>query len=214
MVYRLHYYPANANAAPHMCLNEISAPYELALVDRTVNAQKSPEYLKLNPNGRIPVLEDGSMVLFEAAAIVMHLVDKHPEANLAPGLGDPERSKFYQWLFYLTNSLQEELMIWQYPERLVGDAADATYRVKSGAETRAERMLDVIEAHLKDNGPHFLGARFSAVDLYFVMLARWARPMTRPPRSRPHVARLLDLVLARDTVKRAYEQQGITDQIC
>ena len=53
-MYRLHYYPANANAAPHMLLEEIGADYTLALVDRTVNAQKSEAYLKINPTGRIP----------------------------------------------------------------------------------------------------------------------------------------------------------------
>ncbi len=77
-MYQLHYYPANVSAAPHMVLEEMGADYELMLVDRTVNAQKSKEYLKLNPNGRIPTLVDGNLVLFEAAAIVLHLLDQNP----------------------------------------------------------------------------------------------------------------------------------------
>ena len=83
-MYGLHYYPANANAAPHMLLEEIGAQYELILVDRAVNGQKSKEYLKINPMGRIPTLVDQDLVLFEAAAIVLHLVDAHPDAGLAP----------------------------------------------------------------------------------------------------------------------------------
>jgi glutathione S-transferase len=213
-VYQLHYYPANANAAPHMILEEIGAGYELRLVDRTNNAQKSPEYRKLNPNGRIPTLEDGKLVLNEAAAIVLHLVDRHPEAGLAPKLGTPERAKFYQWLVFLTNSLQEELMIWQYPERLAGEDQAAREVVKHGSETRASAYLDVIEDHLKANGPLFLGDKLSAADFYLVMLARWARPMIKPPRSRPHVARLLDRITALPSVRRAYEREGITDDIC
>jgi glutathione S-transferase len=213
-MYRLHYYPANANAAPHMLLEEIGARYELALVDRTVDAQKSNEYLKINPSGRIPTLENDDLVLFESAAIVLHLVDQHPEAKFAPRVGTAERAKFYQWLTFLTNSLQEELMIYQYPDRLAGDDSDATAIVAQGAEKRASAFLDVIEDHLKANGPFFLGSQISAADLYLVMLARWARPMAKPPRARPSIAALLDTVTARPAVQRAYQAEGISAPIC
>ena len=213
-MYQLHYYPANANAAPHMLLEEIGVPYDLVLVDRAKNAQKSREYLKINPNGRIPTLVDGQLIMSEAAAIVLHLVDRHADAGLAPQVGTPERAKFYQWLTFLTNSLQEELMIWQYPDRLAGKDASAVDAVKRGAEVRASRFLDIIEDHLKANGPLFLGKRLSAVDFYLVMLSRWARPMAQPPRSRPNISKLLDRVTALHSVRRAYEQEGITDDIC
>ena len=213
-MYQLHYFPANANAAPHMLLEELGVKYDLLLVDRAKNAQKSKEYLKINPNGRIPTLVDKDLALFEAAVIVLHLVDQHPDAGLAPKVGTPERAKFYQWLTFLTNSLQEELMIWQYPDRLAGDDAAATAAVKRVAEARASTFLDVIEDHLKANGPLFLGNKLSAVDFYLVMLARWARPMGTPPRSRPNIAKLLDRVTALPSVRRAYEREGITDDIC
>jgi glutathione S-transferase len=213
-MYQLHYFPSNANAAPHMVLEELGQQYDLVLVDRRSNAQKSTEYLKINPNGRIPTLVDGELVLFEAAAIVLHLVDKHPGAGLAPKVGTPERARFYQWMTFLTNSLQEELMIWQYPDRLTGGDATATPIVKLGAEKRASAYLDVIERHLRTNGPLFLGQTLSAADLYLVMLARWARAMSDPPRSRPAIARLLDRVSALPAVRRAYEREGVTDQIC
>ncbi len=213
-MYQLHYFPANANAAPHMLLEEIGVPYDLVLVDRAKNAQKSREYLKINPNGRIPTLVDGDLIMSEAAAIVLHLVDRHADAGLAPQVGTPERATFYQWLTFLTNSLQEELMIWQYPDRLAGEDASATDVVKHGAETRASRFLDVVEDHLKPNGPFFLGKRLSAVDFYLVMLSRWARPMAQPPRSRPNISKLLDRMTGLHSVRRAYEQEGIADEIC
>jgi glutathione S-transferase len=213
-MYQLHYFPANANAAPHMVLEELGAKYELLLVDRTRDAQKSREYLKINPNGRIPTLVDKRLVLSEAAAIVLHLVDQHPDAGLAPKIGTPERAKFYQWLTFLTNSLQEELMTWQYPERLAGKNSAAAEVVKRGAEARASTFLDVVEDHLTANGPLFLGNELSAVDFYLVMLSRWARPMAKPPRSRPNIAKLLDKVTALPSVRRAYKREGITDDIC
>ena len=213
-MYQLHYFPANASAAPHMLLEQIGAEYDLVLVDRDRNAQKSSEYLRINPNGRIPTLVDGNLIVSEAAAIVLHLVDQHADAGLAPQVGTPERAKFYQWLTFLTNSLQEELMIWQYPDRLSGKDASATEVVKRGAEARADAFLDVIEDHLRANGPLFLGNKLSAVEFYLVMLSRWARPIIRPPRSRPNIAKLLDSVSALPSVRRAYEHEGITDDIC
>jgi glutathione S-transferase len=213
-MYQLHYFPSNANAAPHMVLEELGLTYDLVLVDRAKNAQKSNAYLKINPNGRIPTLVDGELVLFEAAAIVLHLVDQHPEAGLAPKVGTPERAKFYQWMTFLTNSLQEELMIWQYPDRLTGDDAAATEAVKRGAEKRASAYLDVVEKHLKTHGPLFLGETLSAADFYLVMLARWARPMSNPPRSRPNIAKLLDMITALPSVRRAYAREGVTAEIC
>ena len=99
-------------------------------------------------------------------------------------------------------------------DRLAGDNAAAVTIVKQGAEARASGFLDVIEAHFAANGPFFLGAQISAADRYLTMLARWARPMTNPPRSRPHIARLLDAVIARPAVKRAYATEGISEQIC
>jgi glutathione S-transferase len=213
-MYQLHYFPGNANAAPHMVLEELGQRYDLVLVDRATNAQKSTQYLAINPNGRIPTLVDRDLVLFEAAAIVLHLVDRHPEAGLAPKVGTPERAKFYQWMTFLTNSLQEELMIWQYPDRLTGGDASATEIVRRGAERRAEAYLDVIERHLRANGPLFLGETLSAADFYLVMLARWARTMTTPPRARQHIATLLDKITALASVRNAYQREGITGEIC
>jgi glutathione S-transferase len=142
-MYQLHYFPSNANAAPHMVLEELGQKYDLILVDRAKNAQ-----------------------------------------------------------------------IWQYPERLTGTDAAATQIVKYGAEKRAVAYLDVIEQHLRLNGPLFLGETLSAADFYLIMLARWARPMANPPRSRPRIAKLLDMVSALPAVRRAYAREGVMGEIC
>ena len=197
-----------------IALEELGLPYQVRPIALSSQEQKQPWFLAINPNGRIPTLVDDSLVLFEAAAIVLYLVDKHPESGLAPKVGTPERARFYQWMIFLTNSLQEELMIWQYPDRLTGADAAATEAVRRGAEKRASAYLDVIERHLKANGPLFLGEILSAADFYLVMLARWAQLMTNPPRSRPHITKLLDIVTALPAVRRAYEREGVTDEIC
>jgi glutathione S-transferase len=110
MTMRLHYYPSTAAMIPHIVLEELGVPYERVLVDRAQNAHKAPEYLRLNPNGLLPVLTDGELVLYETAAIVLHLCDKHPKGKLAPELGSTERAHFYKWLVWLTNTVQATLI--------------------------------------------------------------------------------------------------------
>lgn len=212
-MYQLYYFPGNANLAPHMLLEEIGAPYELVLVDRDKNAHQSPDYLKLNPTGRIPVLIDGDLVLYEAAAICLHLADRHPAAALAPALASNERAEFYKWLIYLTNTMQAELITYFYGDRLTDDAAAAA-QVKAHAETRVGAMLDLCEAtlaenHARDRGPYLLGAHYSAVDPYLLMLSRWTRMMHNPARNRPYLGRYLTMVAARPAVQRAFAGENI-----
>ena len=208
-MYQLYYYPGNANLAPHILLEEIGADYELVLVDRNKNQQKSPEYLKLNPTGRIPVLVDGGLVLYETAAICLHLADRHVSAELAPALGSNERAEFYKWLVYLTNTVQAELLLYFYPERLADDAAAAA-QIKTHAEKRVGEMLDLIEAALAaGTGPFLLGTHYRAVDPYLLMLCRWTRAMHHPARNRRHLARFLETVMARPATQRAFAAEGI-----
>ncbi|MBI3525872.1 MAG: glutathione S-transferase [Betaproteobacteria bacterium] len=207
-MYLLYYYPGNANLAPHILLEEIGAEYKLVLVDRSQNQQKSPEYLKLNPNGRIPVLVDGGLVLYEAAAICLHLADRHPAAALAPALGSDARAEFYKWLIYLTNTVQAELLLYFYPERMADAAAAA--QIKAHAESRIGEMLDQIEAKLAaDAGPFLLGAQYSAADAYLLMLCRWTRGMHHPARTRPQLGRFLDMMMARPATQGAFAGEGI-----
>mgnify|MGYP000632612495 CR=1 FL=1 len=136
---QLHYYPSTASMAPHIVLHEIGTPFELVLVDRVQDAHKSPAYLRLNPNGRIPVFVDGDLVLYETAAICLHLCDTHATSGFMPALGTPERAHAYKWLVWLTNTVQATLIHYFYPERMVnaGDAAAAA-QVKAAAEARVE----------------------------------------------------------------------------
>ncbi len=210
-MYALYYFPGNASLLPHMMLREIGLPFELRLVDRSKDAQRSPEYLKLNPNGRIPVLIDGDLVLFETAAIALHLVDKHPEAGLGPAPGSPDRAEFYKWIVHLTNTPQTEFRAYFYPDQHVGDpAAEAT--VKETAEKRLDGMFDRISAQLGDKS-WVLGDAFSAADLYLFMLIRWGRGMHRPPRTLANLGALAERVLARPAVKAAIEAEGLREPI-
>jgi glutathione S-transferase len=205
-VIKLHYYPGNANLTPHVLLEEIGEPYELVLVDRKVNAQKSAEYLRLNPSGRIPVLEDGDLVIFETAAIVLHLCDTR--GVLAPKIGTPERARFYQWLMYLTNTVQAEAHPFFYPDEHALDEVGAA-QVKARAIERWIEMYALLDRELAARGPFMLGETFTALDLYATMLVRWGRFLPSPPRELPHLGALARRAAERPAWKRAMEQEGL-----
>ena len=206
---KLLYYPSNASMAPHLLLEELGVPFELKLVDRAQRAHKAPEYLALNPNGLIPVLSDGDLVLYEAAAICLHLVDTHPQAGLAPALGTAARAHFYKWLMWLTNTLQATLIVYFYPERWA-DSPDAVKQVKAHAEAKVGVMLDLLDAELaRHAGPWLLGPTFSAVDAYALMLCRWTRGFPRPARDLPQLGPYLQRVLARPATRRVFEHEGL-----
>lgn len=207
----LHYFPGNASLVPHILLEELGEIFALRHVDRAANAQRSPEYLKLNPNGLIPVLVDGDLVLYETAAICLHLADTHPAAALAPPLGTQERARFYKWLMWMTNTLQATLLAYFYPERWVdaGDASAAA-QVKAHAEAAVGGMLDQLDGQLAGHGKSwFLGAAFSALDPYALVMCRWTRGFSRPAHGRPHLGPYLERVLARPAVRRAFDTEKL-----
>jgi glutathione S-transferase len=205
----LHYFPGNASLTPHLLLEELGTPYRLVLVDRAQDAQHSAAYKALNPNGKIPTLVDGPLVLWETAAIVLHLVDTHPAAGLAPPVGTAERAHFYKWLSWLATTLQAEMECWFYPERWADDAAAAA-QVKAHAGARIDAMFDLVEAELaRHGGPYLFGETFTALDPYLLMLGRWSRGMPRPARTLPRLGAFLQRMLARPAVQRAFEQEGL-----
>lgn len=209
---QLHYYPGTAAMTPHILLQEIGAPFELVLVDRMADAHKAPAYLRLNPNGLIPVLTDGELVLYETAAICLYLCDKYPDARLAPALGTVERAHFYKWLVWLTNTLQMTLIVYFYPERWVneGNMAGAT-EVKAQAERKVGTLLDQLDAELaRHGGPWLLGENYSALDPFAMMLCRWTRGFSSAPaRTRPHLGPYLQAVLARPAVQRVFATEQL-----
>jgi len=211
----LHYYPGNASMAPHIVLHELGLPFCTQLVDRSVGAHKQPAYLALNPNGLIPVLRDGDLVLYEAAAICLHLADQVPAAGLLPVLGSAERAQAYKWLIWLTNTLQATLIHYFYPERLVDAGQDAAAgRVRAHAQARVGALLDQIDAQLAGHGqPWLLASGYSVADAYGFMLCRWTRgfsgPASAPARERPAIAAWLGRMLARPAVQRVLADEGL-----
>lgn len=202
-MYHLSYTISSSAMGAHAALEEIGAPYALDYVDLEV--PRSPEYLRLNPQGKVPVLIDESdpaapQVIYQSAAILLHLADKHPEAALAPVPGSAARGLCYQWLFFMAEVLQPAYMLHFYPERFTAQP-DQT----AGVEANATELIAGAWAMLDDAldpGPYLLGEAFSVCDLYMHTMALWNQPHHRPLSEFANVARALALVHARPAVQR------------
>ena len=204
---QLHYYPSNASMAPHILLEEIGAPFELVLVERDLAAHKSAAYLRLNPNGTIPAYVDGDLVLYESAAICLHLCDAAPAGQWLPAPGTAPRAHGYKWLMWMTNTLQAALMVYFYPERWTREGDnEAAQAIKARAEAKVGLLLEQLEAELaRHGGPWLLGGSYSVLDPFCLMLCRWTRGFATavPARGRTHLGAYLQRMLERPAVQRA-----------
>lgn len=201
-MYRLYWSPFTASLAPMAVLEEIGAEYETELVDTDKGRQKSHDYLALNPCGLVPAmsLPDGRTI-FEAAAIVMHLCDRHPATDLAPPLDDPRRPLYYQWMLFLADTPQPNYRRIYYPERFSTDEADLeNIRTRGVADLLAN--WKIVDDALVD-GEWLLGDRFSACDIYMLMLATWFEPPDALYETYSNVARCARATAARTAVARA-----------
>jgi glutathione S-transferase len=155
---------------------------------------------------------DGDLVLFETAAICLHLCDTHPQAHLAPALATPERAHFYKWLMWLTNTLQATLIVYFYPWRWVDvDNAQGAAQVRAQAQARVGSLLEQLDAELaRHGGPWFMGEAYSALDPFVLTLCRWTRNFDRgQARTLPDLGPYLQRMLARPAVQRALASEGL-----
>jgi glutathione S-transferase len=139
-------------------LEEVGAPYRTELLDYGTT-MKSPDYLAINPMGKVPAIRHGGVVVTEGAAICAYLADAYPEAGLAPPPTDPARGTYYRWLFYAAGPMEAavtnaSLNVVVPPERKMM----AGYGCMDDVLATLERAL---------TGTDYLaGGKFSAADLY------------------------------------------------
>lgn len=194
--------------APHFVLDALQIEYELVLVDRKSDEQKSEAYLALNPQGKIPTLIDGELILSESAAICIHLAENHMDSQLIPPLGSAERAKFFQWILYLSNTVQAELMLYFYPQKHCDDEQQAkTLALKQ--ETRVTDMLATLDAQLADK-TYLLGETVSVCDYFLFMLAVWSDEFTKPPLSFKHLGRYLKHMAKDHAVISVCRKEGLS----
>lgn len=204
-MYRLYASPATASLVVHWMLLELGVPFEVEMLDFESRAQKSADYLRLNPAGVVPTLVVDDQPVTETGAILMLLAERHPEAGLAPSVGAPERAEWLQGMIWLANRLMPDFRLWFYEGDLPGLDREVL-------RARIEAAWDQADARLAARR-FIVGDRVSTVDLQLTMLTRWSRNMPRPATAWPNIAAYLEHMRARPALREVHRREGVTDWI-
>jgi glutathione S-transferase len=207
-MYTLYYSPGTASFPVHLALIELGAAHELKRVDLAGGEQASAAYLALNPNAVVPtMLVDGKPV-YESAALLLLLAERHPEARFAPAPGAADRGVFLQWMLHFADVVQPAFRIWFSPEKYAGEGAVVAKDVARETIEGAWRRFD---AFVAAHGPYALGADFGVLDIYAMMLMRWSRNMPKPATSWPALTALVARIKARPAWAKLYAIEGLTE---
>jgi glutathione S-transferase len=182
---KLYYNPQSRAVIAKWMLDECDAQYQIVPIDFTKREHKSPEFLKINPAGKLPALEDGESKIFEGAAICLYLADKFPQAHLAPKISAPERGRYLSLMVYSTSQL----------EPAMGDALLKVESLPQRGWTNFQTAQDVVEAEL-GRGPYLFGDWFTAADIMIGSMFIWKR-IFGASAGRPALEAYVDRLLAR-----------------
>ncbi len=190
---KLYWSPRSRSFTALWLMEEVGQAYERVLTDISKGAQKTPEYLAINPMGKVPALQDGEVTLGETAAICAYVAERFPQAKLAPPLGDPLRAKYLYWLFFGPSCVEPAM---------VQVATKIEMNPTAAGWGDAQRVFDVLDAALS-KGPWILGENFSAADIVIGSGLNSAVRLFKMVPTRASFDRYLDACAARPAFQRA-----------
>jgi len=190
---KLYWSPRSRSFTTLWLMEETGEPYERVLTDISTGANKTPEYLAINPMGKVPALADGHVTMAESAAICAYVADRSPQAKLAPPINDPRRAKYLQWLFFAPSCIEPAIL--QTYLKLEIPAVSAAW----GSATQT---FDVLDQAL-EKGPWLLGNDFTAADVVIGAGMNFAIRMFKMIPTRPNFDRYLDACAARPAFQTA-----------
>ncbi len=160
----LYYAPQTRATGVRILLEELGADYDLHVMNIRREEQRTPDFLAINPLGKVPTIVHDGAVVTEQAAIYQYLADAFPERGLAPAIGDALRGPYLRWLAFYGSSF-EPAMVDKYLQRDGGNAMMSPYG-------SVDAVIDALEAQLA-TGPFMLGARLTAADILWGTALGW-----------------------------------------
>jgi glutathione S-transferase len=177
----LYHCPDWASSIIRLALEELGLAYTIHPMDRDAGDLDTPAFRAINPLGLIPAMDTPDGRIFETAAILLWLVERH--GRLGPVPGDPDRAAFLTWLIFVSNTLHVSVMTLIHPERPAGEAAAA--EVRRLALERLNQEAAELETLITDQAPRWLSATEPGVLGYYLgIILRWAMDMPEDPAMR------------------------------
>jgi glutathione S-transferase len=186
--------PMSRGRIAHWMLEELGVPYETKILSLDKREHKSPEYLAINPMGKIPTIVHNGTVVTEAAAICAYLADAFPKAGLAPALNDTARGTYFRWLFFGAGCVEPAMIDRMFARPQVERPGTLGYG-------SYEDTLNSLEKAITP-GPWILGQRFSAADVYLGSEIGWGM-FTKTLEPRPAFQEYVGRCAQRPAYKRA-----------
>ncbi len=184
--------PQSRGRIAHWMLEEVGVPYRTQVLEYNTS-MKDPEYLRINPMGKVPAIVHDGVVVTECAAVCAYLADAFPEAGLAPPLS--ERGAYYRWLFFAAGPLELSVTL-----KRLGKEPDADQQIMLGHGNH-ELVMDALEHALKGSA-YLAGSHFSAADVYLGAHLGW-NLQYGVFESRPVFTEYTDRIRDRDAYRRA-----------
>lgn len=196
----VHYHAPNSRSfAIRWLFEELgNPPHELKVLNLKTNAHKSPEYLAINPMGKVPAITHDGTVITEAAAICLYLADLYPEAKLAPAIGDPRRGTFLRWIVF-NQAAVEPAITDKALKREPGPASTLSYGTY---DATVEALAGAVA-----KGPYILGDAFSAADVVVGAGVRWMLGWKLLP-DRAEFTEYVRILSARPALQRAIKKDA------
>ena len=185
--------PMSRGRIVHWLLEELGVPYETKILDFEKREHKSPEFLKINPMGKVPAVVHRGVVVTEGAAICVYLADAYPQAGLAPALDDPQRGTYLRWIFFGAGCFEPAIVDKMFNRPAVEREGALGYG-------SYEDTLNALETALTP-GPFILGERFSAADVYVGAQVQWGL-MVKALEPRPVFLQYMDRIAARPALQK------------
>src|SRR5262245_7372274 len=190
----LYHIAPSRSSIVHWMLEEVGEPYDVHLLSMKRGENRAPEYLAVNPMGKVPALRHGDVVITEAAAICTYLADEFPRAGLNVPVGDPRRGTYLKWLFFGPSCIEPAIMDHAYPRK------EAAPRPALGYGDY-DTMVDVV-AKAVAKGPYILGEKFTAADVVIGSGLRYGTMFKLLPERREFTA-YLERLSKRPALQRA-----------
>ena len=168
-MYRLHYSPDTASLVLRMVLADLQLPHEAVLIDRDAGVLDSAAYRALQPLGKIPAMETPNGPMFETAAMLLYLADRHH--RLAPAPDHPDRAGFLSWFFFTSSNIHPVLLQLFHPERTAGPAC--AQAVSQAARAQMQVLLTTLDSMLTRDAPAWFSSDSSLMGYYLGMLMHW-----------------------------------------